>query len=35
MKEIILQELKAIENGYSLCGVVDRRGPVYPLGNVK
>ncbi len=33
MKSLILQALEDIQNGYSLCGVVDRRGRVYPLGS--
>ncbi|MCY4324828.1 MAG: restriction endonuclease [Betaproteobacteria bacterium] len=32
MKDAILAALAAVRNGYSLCGVVDRRGRVYPLG---
>lgn len=32
MKEHILQHLAGIENGYSACGIIDRRGRVYPLG---
>ena len=32
MKEHILQHLAEIENGYSACGIIDRRGRVYPLG---
>ena len=33
MKEFILRALAEVKNGYSLCGVVDRRGRVYPLGS--
>lgn len=33
MRQFILQRLSAIENGYSVCGIVDRRGRVYPLGS--
>lgn len=33
MKEFILNALEKIQNGYSLCGVVDRRARVYPLGS--
>ena len=33
MKEFILKALEEVQNGYSLCGVVDRRARVYPLGS--
>lgn len=33
MKDFILNALAEIQNGYSLCGVVDRRARVYPLGS--
>ncbi len=33
MKQFILNALAEIQNGYSLCGVVDRRARVYPLGS--
>ncbi len=33
MKEFILSALEEIQNGYTLCGVVDRRARVYPLGS--
>ena len=33
MRTSILNALAEIQNGYSLCGVVDRRGRVYPLGS--
>ena len=33
MKDFILNALEAVPNGYSLCGVVDRRARVYPLGS--
>ncbi len=33
MKRIILNSLEDLQNGYTLCGVVDRRGRVYPLGS--
>ncbi len=33
MKEFILNALEEVQNGYSLCGVVDRRARVYPLGS--
>ncbi len=33
MKDFILTALSKVRNGYSLCGVVDRRGRVYPLGS--
>ncbi|MDE2833781.1 MAG: restriction endonuclease [Bacteroidota bacterium] len=33
MKEFILNALAEVQNGYSLCGVVDRRARVYPLGS--
>ena len=32
MKEQILRHLAEIENGYSACGIIDRRGRIYPLG---
>lgn len=32
MKEQILRHLAGMENGYSACGIIDRRGRVYPLG---
>ena len=32
MREHILNHLASIENGYSVCGVIDRRQRVYPLG---
>ncbi len=32
MKEHILSHLANIENGYSVCGIIDRRRRVYPLG---
>ena len=32
MKEHILGHLANIENGYSVCGIIDRRRRVYPLG---
>ena len=32
MREHILNHLANIENGYSICGVIDRRQRVYPLG---
>ena len=33
MKDFILNALEEIQNGYSLCGVVDRKARVYPLGS--
>ncbi|MCS1411905.1 MAG: Type-2 restriction enzyme EcoRV [Verrucomicrobia subdivision 3 bacterium] len=33
MKRFILDGLNAISNGYSICGIADRRGRVYPLGS--
>lgn len=33
MKDFILKALAEVQNGYSLCGVVDRRARVYPLGS--
>ena len=33
MKDFILNALAEVQNGYSLCGVVDRRARVYPLGS--
>lgn len=33
MKESILDSLASIQNGYSVCGLIDRKGRVYPLGS--
>lgn len=33
MREYILNYLAGIENGYGVCGVIDRRGRIYPLGS--
>ena len=33
MKDAILRALAEVQNGYTLCGVVDRRARVYPLGS--
>ncbi len=33
MRDFILNALEEIQNGYSLCGIVDRRARVYPLGS--
>ena len=33
MRDFILRALAEVQNGYSMCGVVDRRGRVYPLGS--
>ena len=33
MKAFILSSLAEVQNGYSLCGVVDRKARVYPLGS--
>ena len=33
MKYEILDALEQVQNGYSLCGVVDRRARIYPLGS--
>ena len=32
MREHILNHLASIENGYSVCGLIDRRRRIYPLG---
>ena len=32
MKDYILDYLAGIENGYGVCGIIDRRGRIYPLG---
>ena len=33
MKGFILKRLSEIQNGYTVCGMVDRRGRIYPLGS--
>jgi len=33
MKEFILEKLSQVQNGYSVCGIVDRKGRIYPLGS--
>lgn len=33
MKDFILKTLAEVRNGYSLCGLVDRRARIYPLGS--
>ncbi len=33
MKDFILRTLAQMKNGYSFCGVIDRKGRVYPLGS--
>ncbi len=33
MKDFILRTLAEMKNGYSLCGVIDRKGRIYPLGS--
>lgn len=33
MKDHILNYLSGLENGYSVCGIIDRRGRIYPLGS--
>ena len=33
MKEYVLNYLSGLENGYGVCGVIDRRGRIYPLGS--
>ena len=33
MRDFILNALAEVQNGYSLCGVVDRKARVYPLGS--
>ncbi|MCY3687981.1 MAG: restriction endonuclease [Gammaproteobacteria bacterium] len=33
MKDFVLAKLASMRNGYSVCGLVDRRGRVYPLGS--
>ena len=33
MKRFIVSELRKIQNGYSVCGIIDRRKRIYPLGS--
>lgn len=33
MRKYILDYLAGLENGYGVCGIIDRRGRVYPLGS--
>ena len=33
MRDYILDYLAGLENGYGVCGVIDRRGRIYPLGS--
>lgn len=33
MRDYILQYLAGLENGYGVCGIIDRRGRIYPLGS--
>ena len=33
MKDYILNYLAGLENGYGVCGIIDRRGRIYPLGS--
>ena len=33
MKDFILSALEGVQNGYSLCGFVDRKARIYPLGS--
>ena len=33
MRDYILNYLAGLENGYGVCGVIDRRGRIYPLGS--
>ena len=33
MREYILDFLADLENGYGVCGIIDRRGRIYPLGS--
>lgn len=33
MKDYILNFLAGLENGYGVCGIIDRRGRIYPLGS--
>ena len=33
MKDYILNYLAGIEEGYDVCGIIDRRGRIYPLGH--
>ena len=33
MKEFILYRLSQLQNGYTVCGMVDRRGRIYPIGS--
>lgn len=32
MKEFILNKLSEIRNDYSICGIIDKQGRIYPLG---
>ena len=33
MRDYILNYLAGLENGYGVCGIIDRRGRIYPLGS--
>jgi hypothetical protein len=33
MKDYILNHLAAIENCYGVCGIIDWKGRIYPLGS--
>ena len=33
MKNYVLNFLAGLENGYGVCGIIDRRGRIYPLGS--
>ena len=33
MRDYILNYLASLENGYGVCGIIDRRGRIYPLGS--
>ncbi len=33
MRDYILNFLAGLENGYGVCGIIDRRGRIYPLGS--
>lgn len=33
MREFILARLSQLQNGYTVCGMVDRRGRIYPIGS--
>ena len=33
MKDYVLDFLAGLENGYGVCGIIDRRGRIYPLSS--